>query len=1039
MKRHERCALALFFFLSGATSLMLQVAWSKELSYLLGNTLYAQATAVAAFMGGLGLGSAIASQFGSRFKNPVRVYAALEFGIAVCAAASIPLFRSLDGVFRTVYALSAGRHELFLLARFCVVFAAMALPVALMGMTLPTLVAVVGRRQKTYEETAGYLYGINTFGAVAGTLLVGFWILPVLGILRTCLAAAVVDVSVALGAWWLGRQVGDVTDLRGGKPVPGSSWTPVMLLVGAAYALTGMAAMIYEIGWLRLLSLILGPSVHAFSIVLSVFLTGLGLGSVVAAKLSARTRNFRDWFAASQAALALAGLLGLALVNKLPAIYSEAFLSIRATWIGPHSYVLAQAITAAVIVFLPAFIMGLMFPLGVAAFRDAAPEGTVPEKAVGTIYALNTAGCIIGSLMAGFFLVPRIGMWRTLALAAGLSLALSVVLWFSGWADATKRATRVSAAAACSVVCAVVYAVLPSFDANNLNQGSYRNLPQKESSTSGLPERDSSLLYYREGVNTTVAVYGRRGLASLHVSGKPDASTLNMDLYTQVFVGHVPMLFAPNHGRAAVIGYGSGTSAGAMLRYPDLESLDVIEIESGIIDASKYFESINHNPLGDPRTNLVLEDGRIHMAYTNKVYDVIASEPSNPWISGISNLFTVDFYHTARRHLASGGIFAQWIQLYQISADTCKAMVASLQQVFPHVAIFVSPPSDAVVLASAEPIRVPWETLQRRFALPGVAADFRQIGMLKPADLLFYFVGSDYAVREFTAGITWRNSDDNVWLEHRMASEFFTVQDNFDARFPEYFPSGKLRGLEHLVADMPLEPVLDDVITYAYSAEPHFAGAGVYDPLARWRPHLLTSIYADLRRMQQAKMISARLQQREQAETERNANAIKAMQLYYRSLNDPAAKRDGSVANRYLDEAMALAPGLAVLTAIRGNQAYAKRDFTSAESFYNQGLDKPWSLAYYDCIIGMAYVYAQRGDTNHTLAMLERARAFNPYLPEAYQLTAEVYKQKRNLDKAAEVVRFGLAANPHDSSLRTMARELAAIQGGPRPAVHDPH
>ncbi len=1035
MRRHERFALALLFFLSGAASLMLQVGWSKELSYLLGSTLYAVATVVAAFMGGLGLGSLLAAHLGTRFKNPIQAYATMEFGIAVCGLTSIPLFRSLDGVFRTLYALSSGHPNVFLFARFFVVFATMAVPVTLMGMTVPTVVGAVGRRQERYENTAGYFYGFNTLGALTGTLLVGFWILPLLGILRTCVAAGIVDGLVAFGAWWLGRQVGDIADLRVDKGVPGTKWTPTMLVIGAVYGVSGIAAMMCEIAWFRLLALVIGPSVHAFSIMLSAFLAGIGLGSVVAGKLAARTRESRDWFATAQAMLALAGLLGLALINELPVIYSEAFLFLRSTWIGTHAYTMAQAITAAIIVFLPTFIMGLMFPIGVRAFRQAAP-GTVPEKAVGTIYAVNTVGSIIGSLTAGFLLVPHIGMWKTLAWASGLSLMLSFVLWCSRWGDTKRRALRLTAAAGCAAACVTVYVLLPSFDAGRLNQGIYRKLVVQKETLSGLFESDSDLLYYREGVNTTVAVYAQHGLASLRVSGKPDASTLNMDLYTQAFVGHVPMLFAHNHRRGAVIGYGSGTSAGAMLRYPDLEALDVIEIERGVIDASNYFESINHNPLTDSRTRLILEDGRTHMAYTDKIYDVITSEPSNPWIAGISNLFTVDFYRAVRGRLAPDGLFGQWIQLYQLSTDTFKAMVASLQQVFPHVTIFLSPPSDVVVLASAEPIRVPWEALQQRFAVPGVAADFRRIGILNPSGLLLYFLASDDAVREFTSGVSSRNTDDNVWLEHRMAREFFTAQDNLDDRLPGSFPSGKVRGLEALVPDMPLERVLDEIIAYAYSIEPHIDGNNVYDPLAHWRPQVLTSLYAELRDRRQEN-ISARLEQREQAERQRNTNALKATELYYRLLNDPAAKRDSTVAETYVNEALALAPDLPILTTIQGNQAYSKHDLGAAEYFYSQGLNKPWSLAHYDSIIGMAYVYAQRGDTNHTLVMLDRAMAFNPYLPNAYHLAAVVYKQRRDISKAVEVVQRGLAGNPRDPSLRMMAQELKAMQfdASVRPAI----
>jgi spermidine synthase len=1026
MNVRDRRVLAIFFFVSGATSLMLQVAWSKELSYLLGNTVYAVATVVASFMGGLGLGSALASRFATRIKNPIRAYAAMECAIAFLGAASIPLFRSMSGVFGALYALSGDNHDLFLLARFFVVFVMMALPVTLMGMTLPVVIAAVGRRQEAYEGGAGYFYGINTLGAMAGTLFVGFWMIPRFGLQGTCLAAGMLDALLALGAWRLCRRVGDIADVRvekrdatdNGARVRASEWTAGMLLVGGIYGVSGAVAMIYEVGWFRLLALVLGPSVHAFSIMLTVFLAGVALGSVAAARWASRIRNSRDWFAALQGALGLAGLMGLALVNRLPGIYFDAFAWVRGIGIGRGDYIVAQAMTASVIVFLPTFIMGVMFPTGLRAFRHAAPNGSAPEEAVGRMYALNTVGAIIGSLAAGFFLIPDIGIRATLVLAAMLSTALGVALWISQRDNAKMRALRLTAATVIAVVCGSLYVILPPFNANNLNQGTYRRKPNNQASTnSSLFESDSYLLYYREGINTTVAVSGRPGRASLRVTGKPDASTLNADLYTQLFVGQVPMLFARHHRHAAVIGYGSGTSAGTMLGYPDLESLDIIEIERGIIDASKYFDSINHNPLRDPRAHLILEDGRIHMTYTDKVYDVIASEPSNPWISGVSNLFTVDFYRTARKHLAADGVFAQWIQLYDVSSDTFKAMIASLQEVFPHVAVFLSQPADVVVLASPEPIRVPWETLERRFTVPRVAADFRQVAMLKPADMLFYFLASDEAVREFASGAQERNSDDNVWLEHRMASEFFTVQDSLEVTLPEYFRSGKVLGLQQMVTGMPLESVLNDMVAYGYSMEPRLYNDNVYDALSSWRSPIMASVYADLHQMGQTEM-SARLRRREQAESQHNANAMKASENIYRGFNDTAG------AKAYIEQAKALAPDLPMLMTILGSQAYAQRDLPAAENFYSQVVDKPWSTAHYDALIGMAYVYAGRGQADQALAMLERAMTFNAYLPNAYQLAAGIYKEQGDRGKTADVVQRGLSGNPQDAALLRMAQEM---------------
>ncbi len=301
MNTRNRFVLGTCFFLSGATSLALEVAWAKELSYILGNTLYAVATVVAAFMAGLGLGSALAGRYAPRILRPVLAYARMEWVIAACGIFSIPVFRSTEGILRLLYNVLEPGHGAFLVVRFAVVFGVMLIPVTLMGMTLPVVVGAYGRRKEKYDFEAGILYGVNTLGAVAGTLVAGFFILPWLGLWKTCVAVGTVDAVVGIVAWWVNKRVGAIEDIRlvgaqgaaqaesvegeTERSVPRLSrgWTPMQVMIGGVFLVSGAVAMVYEVGWFRLLALVLGPSVHAFSVMLGIFLVGIGLGSVVAA------------------------------------------------------------------------------------------------------------------------------------------------------------------------------------------------------------------------------------------------------------------------------------------------------------------------------------------------------------------------------------------------------------------------------------------------------------------------------------------------------------------------------------------------------------------------------------------------------------------------------------------------------------------------------------------------------------------------------------------------------------------------------------
>jgi spermidine synthase len=785
MNPSERRLLGLCFFVSGACGLVLQVAWSKQLSYLMGNTLYAIATVVAAFMGGLGLGSALAARRGKDFSNPLKTYAGIEAALAVCGALSLPLFRSLGGAFGALYGFAGEHHALFLFLRFLVVFALVAVPATLMGLTLPVVAGALGRRQEKYEGGAGWLYGVNTMGAVAGTFLAGFVFLPRLGLLRSCLLAAALQGGMAVLAWVLGRQVGAIEDIRREAVPAGSApqaprlspaWTRDMKIIGAVYALSGAAAMMYEVGWFRLLALALGPSVHAFSVMLGVYLAGVGLGSLSVARWVPRLRDSRHAFAVLEAALALAGLGGLALANHLPVWYFDLFRRAHESWMGAHGYVAAQVLTASAVVFAPTFLMGMLFPTGVRAFREAAWAGEAPEGAVGRLYALNTFGAIAGSLAAGFWMVPVLGMWRTLFLASLISLALALALWLPRFGGESARRSLKAPAAALAVF-AVAWALVPPLDLRGLNLGLYqasRALPGFDARRWRSTFDEKQMLYYRDGLNSGVAVFRTEAGLTLAIGGKPDASTIKGDVVSQTFFGFMPGLFVKEVKHAAMVGYGSGMSAGALLRaQPRLESLDLMEIERGVLDAAPYFNFLSGDPLADPRTRLIVEDGRVHLAYTDRRYDVISSEPSNPWMAGVGNLFTADFYRDVKARLNEGGVFCQWIQLYQMDPPTFAAMLGTLRHEFRYVHVFFATHADLLCVASDAPPPLGWDEAAAKMQEPATAELLRRCGLTRPEHMAAHYLGTaDTLLEKFPEAplIT----DDNVWLEQRMAAVFLT-------------------------------------------------------------------------------------------------------------------------------------------------------------------------------------------------------------------------------------------------------------------------
>ena len=762
MKRRDRWILGSCFFASGATGLILQVAWSKELSYILGTTLYAVATVVAAFMAGLGIGSALASRLAGRFTHPVRAYAFLQFGIGICGAVSIPLFRATEPIFRFLFQTIGAEQSAFLLARFTLTFVLMLLPVTLMGMTLPIIIGAYARQHERYGFDAGIMYGVNTLGAVAGTWLAGFLILPALGLWKTCLLVGLTDAVLGLVAMQVDKRVGAIEDFRRPRK---QNWNRQQWVVGSAFLISGAAAMVYEVGWFRLLGLTLGPSVYTFSAILGMFLLGVGLGSAAAARWAERTRlSGMAAMAALESVLGLVGLAGAFYYNRLPSLTYEVFIA--------SGFFQTQMVMAAIVVVPSCIVMGALFPVTVRTVREAGRQDITPEANVGRLYVMNTAGGIVGSLAGGFLMVPVFGAGKTLVAASLATAALALILL--GMARQPGRSARIVWATGL-VAAAGVAAMAPPWNIALFNHGLYREVYAARRLDLERTSRDQ-LVYYGEGINSPVAVFNVGGAGTLRVSGKADASTLPADFNTQLFVGHLPIMFAPNPRKAALIGYGSGMSAMAMLTHPEVESLDVIEIEQAVMDASPWFGSINLNPFADPRAHLVLDDARVYLTHTDKTYDVITSEPSNPWMAGISNLFTTDFYRIARQRLSPDGVFGQWIQIYEMSEETFKVILGSIHDVFPHVVVFRPAVGDAMVLASAKPIQLPWQTFQSRFAGARAISSFAMVNISNPLQMFFHFYASEEAANEFITATSQRNTDDNVWLEYRMPRNMVETQ-----------------------------------------------------------------------------------------------------------------------------------------------------------------------------------------------------------------------------------------------------------------------
>ncbi len=735
------------FLLSGACGLAYQVAWIKLLSLQFGSSAWSISTVVSAFMGGLGLGSWWAGRRASQIKRPLRAFALLELGIAACGLISVPLLRSLDTLIEPLYLqLDFGA---FVLARFLLTFFLLLVPAGLMGASLPVLTAGMAR-DRALGRVVGWLYGINTLGAAAGTLATGFWLLPWLALERTVHVAVGAGLLVAVLAFLADTEPEQATPLPPHVGPAGAS--PILL---AALFGSGALALFYEIGWTRLLAPILGSSTYAFSVILTTYLIGLGLGSLAAGRWAPH-RAHRAWLALLIVITSLSVVGGLFLVDQLPTLFST-----LAAKVGSRIGLLfaTQGVIAGSLLFLPTLAMGATVPLAIAAHHaDNGDAG----RAVGGIYAANTLGSILGSLLAGFVLLPWLGVTRAMLYAGATGVGLGVVLLLTD-SDLTRARRGLWALGGIGGALALLL-ISPTVDMARLHNGVFRRiLVESDKQLSG------DLLFAREGLGSTVTVYRDPQSTWLKVNGKTDASS-GLDLQTQYLLGHLPMLLCPAPNNVCVIGLGSGATVRAVAAHPGT-SIDVVELEPAVVAASSYFQSINDDVLERKNVRLHIEDGRSFLRYRPQQYDVIISEPSNPWIAGVSSLFTTEFYEQVKTRLSPEGLFCQWIQFYELSDKTLNVMLRTLGDTFPHVAIFLIE-KDLICLSSRQPLQGTLKRWQARLGRPEVRLTLERVRIHNAYELLStYFASLPEDTKRFPATI--RNRDTNLWLEYRAPIEMY--------------------------------------------------------------------------------------------------------------------------------------------------------------------------------------------------------------------------------------------------------------------------
>lgn len=764
-RRRTPIAPLLCFLASGTSGLVFQVVWMRELTLIFGATTLAVSTVLAVFMGGLAAGSYVGGRWADRALRPLRVYAWLELAIGLYGLAIPFLFDLLPHVYQPMWRAANLSFSTLSLVRFALAALVLAVPTVLMGATLPILSRVVARRADAVGRDVGRLYAVNTIGAVVGASSAGLLLIPSIGMTGTTVVAALLNLMAGAIAIVLDRRLPseqrDATEVEDASPVTSLS-RPAAIALFAAFGASGIAALVYEVAWSRALSLVLGSSVYAFTIMLTTFLVGLALGAGLGTWLSDRARRPLLVLAIVEAGVGVSAFAGLFLISELPYV----FLVLHRQFEGSPAALLlgTRLLVAALVMLVPTTLLGAVFPLAV---RAAAGRVASIGRVVGALYAANTLGAIAGAFAAGFLIIPKLGVEGAIVAAVVLNFVAAAALALTS--TGITRPVRAALSAAMIAAAILAAPLRPHWDPAVMASGVYRYAPTLKAATRAefmnhyLGGGDGETVYYRDGVSATVAVQYQFGHYVLKVNGKPDATTAG-DLPTQALVAHLPLLVRPDARTALVIGWGSGVSVGAALAHP-IERVTAVELEPAVIEASAFFEGVNGRPLDDPRTELLINDGRNLLAATDRRFDVIVSEPSNPWLTGVANLFTREYFAAGARCLTPGGVFCQWLQIYEMQPTEVATLLATFQSAFPEVYVFRGASGDLILLGALEPFQLDVARMRSLIEDPGPIHDrLADIRVRSVESLLSRLTLTPDGVRRRIVSAPL-NTDDNARIE----------------------------------------------------------------------------------------------------------------------------------------------------------------------------------------------------------------------------------------------------------------------------------
>jgi spermidine synthase len=766
-------ALIIILFFSGTFSLIYQIAWVRFLTLLLGSTTLGITTVVSSFMGGLALGSWLASKYLTNRENPLKIYAFLELITAISAFISPLLFNWLFSSLPVILQKVGDANLSIFVLRILFSAVIMLIPTICQGAVLPVLAKYLQQYTKLAERRITIIYGFNTVGACAGCLAAGYFLLPGIGLINTIYVTAAANSLLTVAILLIPRlSENKIIESKTQKKEKKQSVPEDQYLQGAVLSsnaknfillittVVGFTGLVSELVWTRLIVLTVGGSIYAYSTILAVYLCFYGIGAAfggfslksIASRSGIRTFEVsRTIFYILILLMSLATTASIAFANTLPDYYIRNFsIESSSNLIGLFG---SQLVPAIMLVGLATFISGFFFSYGLFMMKQCTDDSSHNTS---HFYAWNTVGGIAGSIIAAFLLIPALGLDHTLRLTSTLLVLVGLASVFF-----TDVKNKMSIQTAGIICIALIWFLIPSLDRSAITSGAGINTPRIQQNPDVIKygvgriyDNEVDMVSYKDGFTATITVTRNKytNELALKTNGKGDGSSFT-DMPTQKLCGYFPALFHSKPINTCVIGFGTGTTVGSLAMLPGIQ-VDAVEIEPAIIDAAMLLNDFNNKPLDRKNVNLLITDGRLHLQRSAGKYDMITSEPSNPWLSGVSDLFTLEYYKLANNALTSDGVFGQWIQMYHLKPEALQLVFRSFREVFPEAYLVVlNPGIDIMLVGCKGSYRPTLEDIKARISQPEIAADIAAdpVNITTAYQLFSRVIFGPDQIREFAA------------------------------------------------------------------------------------------------------------------------------------------------------------------------------------------------------------------------------------------------------------------------------------------------